>query len=77
MENSTYGLGTEGTQYQVKMSGDHEPNPGGPIGGSWDQIWPLGALRGPQKGHFGPKRALLGSPGAQKGPIPGQSVWSP
>ena len=25
-------------------------------------------LRGPQKGHFGPKWALLGPPGAQKGP---------
>merc|ERR1712020_374461 len=25
-------------------------------------------LRGPQKGYFGPKRALLWSPGAQKGP---------
>ena len=25
-------------------------------------------LRGPQKGHFGQKRTLLGPPGAQKGP---------
>ena len=60
--------GPEGTQYQVKVSGDHESNPGRPIGGSWDQIWSPGALRGPQKGHFGQIRDLLGPPGAQKGP---------
>ena len=34
--------GPEGTQYQVKVSGDHESNPGGPMGGSWDQIWSPG-----------------------------------
>ena len=47
-------------QYQVKVCGEHESNPGGPIRGSWDQIWSPGALRGPQKGQFGPKWALLG-----------------
>ena len=41
------------------------PNdPGGPTWASRDQIW----LRGPRKGHFGPKRALLEPPGAQKEP---------
>ena len=54
-------------QYQVKVCGEHESNPGGPIRGSWDQIWSPGALRGPQKGHFGPKWALLGSLWTQKG----------
>ena len=37
----------EGTQYQVKVSGDHESNPDWPIGGRWDQIWSPGALEGP------------------------------
>ena len=54
-------------QYQVKVCGEHESDPGGPIRGSWDQIWSPGALRGPQKGHFVPKRALLGSLWTQKG----------
>ena len=54
-------------QYQVKVCGEHESNPGGPIRGSWDQIWSPGALRGPQKGHFGPNRALLGPLWTQKG----------
>ena len=58
----------EGARYQVKLCGEHETNPGGPIRGSWGQIWSPGARRGPQKGHFGPKRALLGLPGGQKGP---------
>ena len=31
-------------QYQVKVCGEHESNPGGPIRGSWDQIWSPGAL---------------------------------
>ena len=30
----------EGARYQVKLFGDHESNPGGPIGCSWDQICP-------------------------------------
>ena len=60
--------GPEGARYQVKVCGEHESNPGGPVRGSRDQIWSLGAPREPQKGHFGPKRALLGPPGAQKGP---------
>ena len=60
--------GPEGARYQVKVCGEHESNPGGPVRGSRDQIWSLGAPREPQKGHFGPKRALLGRPGAQKGP---------
>mgnify|MGYP001309205153 CR=1 FL=1 len=38
------------------MCGDHESNPGGLIGGSWDQICLPWALRGPP----GPKRGLLG-----------------
>ena len=46
----------EGVQYQVKVCVHHESNSGGPMGGSWDQIWPTGALRGPwgpPKGHLG------------------------
>ena len=48
----------------VKVCFDHEPNSGGPMGGSWDQIRPprpFEDLRGPQKGLLGPKRALLGA----------------
>ena len=42
-------------RYQGTVCGDHLSNLGGPIGGSWDQIWPPGALRGPPgrpKGAF-------------------------
>ena len=49
-------LGPKGARYQVKVCGDHESNPGGPIGGSWDQIclpWALRGPPGPQKGPFG------------------------
>ena len=38
--------GPEGTQYQVKVGGDHESNPGRPMGGSWDKVWSTGALQG-------------------------------
>ena len=56
--NSPFGApwGPEGAQYQVKVCVHHESNSGEPMGGSWDQIWPTGALRGPRghpKGHFG------------------------
>ena len=34
----------KGAQYQPKICGNHDSNPVGPIGGSWDQIWPPGAL---------------------------------
>ena len=63
--------GPEGTQYQVKVSGDHEYNPGRPMGGSWDQIWSTEV----------PKRTLYG----QNGPfLPlfdrflklGGSIWT-
>mgnify|MGYP003325375512 CR=1 FL=1 len=57
--------GPEGARYQVKVCGDHESNPDGPIGGSWDQIWPPGALRGPPgppKGPFGPETSPFGGP---------------
>ncbi len=56
--------GPEGARYQVKVCFDHEPNSGGPMGGSWDQIWPplpSEDLRGPQKGLLEPKRVLLGA----------------
>ena len=46
----------ERARYQVKVCGDHESNPGGLIGGSWDQIclpWALRGPPGPQKGPFG------------------------
>ena len=36
-------------------------NPGGPIGGSWDQIWSFKDLRGPRKDLLWPKRALFAS----------------
>ena len=38
-------LGPEGAQYQVKVCVHHESNSGGPMGGSWDQIWPPTILR--------------------------------
>ena len=47
----------ERAQYQAKVCGDHESNPGGPIGCSWDQICPPWAHRGHQEP---PKRVLLG-----------------
>ena len=57
--------GLEGARYQVKVFVDHESTSGGPMGGSWDQIWPPWPsedLRSPQKGLLGPKRALLEPP---------------
>ena len=57
--------GPEGARYQVKVCGDHESNPDGPMGGSRDQIWPLGALRGPPgppKGPFGSEMSPFGGP---------------
>ena len=57
--------GPEGARYQVKVCGEHESSPGGPIGGSWDQIWSPGAVRGPPgppKGPFGPKTSPFGGP---------------
>ena len=47
-------LGPKGARYQVKVCGDHESNPGGVIGGRWDQICPPRALRGPLGLHKGP-----------------------
>ena len=45
----------------------------------WDQIWPLGALRGPPgppKGAFWVKSGPFGAPvGPRRVPAPGQSVW--
>ena len=43
----TASVGPEGAWYQVKVCGDHVSNPGGPIGGSQDQIWSPGVLCGP------------------------------
>ena len=60
--------GTRGpgeAQYQVKVCGDHVSSQGGPIGGSWDQIWSLGALRGPlgpPKGAFRAKTVSFRAP---------------
>ena len=57
-------LGPQGAQ--AKLYGYHVTNRVGPIGGSWDQIWPPRLsedLRGPKKGLLGPKRALFGAPG--------------
>ena len=58
----------EEAQYQAKVCGDHDSNPVGPIGGSWDQIWPPEALQGPPgppKGPFGAKTGRFGGPGVQ------------
>ena len=53
----------EGARYQVKVCGDHESNPGGPIACSWDQICPPWAHRGhpepPKRGLLGPKQTLF------------------
>ena len=53
----------ERARYQVEVCGDHESNPGGPIGCSWDQICPPWAHRGhpePPKGAFwGPNEPFL------------------
>ena len=52
----------EGARYQVKVCGDHESNPDGPIGSSWDQICPPGPsedLWDPKRGLSGPKRTLF------------------
>ena len=51
----------EGARYQVKVCGEYESNPDGPIGGRWDQIWPPRALRGPGKDLLWPKRAFFAS----------------
>ena len=54
--------GPEEARYQAKVCGNHNTNPVRPVGGSWDQIWSLGALRGP----LGPpKRSTSG----QNGPL--------
>ena len=39
--------GQEEVQYQVKVCGNHESNPGTAAQVSWDQKWPLRTLRGP------------------------------
>ena len=62
--------GPEGARYQVKVCVDHESNSGGPMGGSWDQIWLLVALRGPlgpPKGSFGAKLSPFRVPWGPEG----------
>ena len=54
-----------GASYQAKKSGDHMFNLCRPLGCSWDQIWPIGALRGPRgppKGPFGAKLSPFRAP---------------
>ena len=46
-----------------------------PVGTKSGSRGPSESLQDLQKGHFGPKRALLGLLGAKRGLIPGQSVW--
>ena len=56
-------------RYQAKVCGNHESNSGTAAQGSWDQIWPLRALRGPPvppKGSFGAKTGPFGAPGGQE-----------
>ena len=54
--------------YQAKVCGDHESYPGGPIGGSWDQIWSPRAPSGPPKSPKGAFWAKMGSFRAPGGP---------
>ena len=52
--------------YQVKVCGDHEPNPVGPTGESWDQIRHPRAGQGrpgPSKGLFWVKTGPFRGPG--------------
>ena len=59
------GPSSQGALYQVKVCGDHMFNPIRPFEGSWDQIWPTGALRGrrwPPKGPFGAKSSPFRAP---------------
>ena len=70
----------EGVRYQVKVCGDHESNQEELIEGSWDQIWPPGALQGPPgppKGSFGPfwgrNEPFWGPQEYRRGPLRGQS----
>ena len=72
----------EGVRYQVKVCGDHESNQEELIEGSWDQIWPPGALQGPPgppKGSFGPfwgrNEPFWGPQEYRRGPLRGQSWW--
>ena len=70
-------LGPKGARYQVKVCGDHESNPGGPIGGSWDQIclpWALRVPMGPPKGPFGAKTGPFGALECRRGPLRGPSA---
>ena len=76
--------GPEGARYQVKVCGDltsielvrwptdldraRRRTNRGAVGTKLGPSGPSEDLQRPQKGHFGQKRALLGPPGAQKGP---------
>ena len=54
--------GPEEAQYQSKVCGNHDSNTDGAASGSRDKIWSPGPskdIKGHQKGHFGPKRALF------------------
>ena len=60
--------GPQKGRYQAKVCGYHVTNRVGPIGGSWDQIWPPRLsedLRGAQKGPLGapgvPQRSIKGT----------------
>ena len=59
-----------GARYQVKVCGDPKFNPIRPFQGSRDQIWPIGALRGPwgpPKGPFRAKTSPYRAPWAPEG----------
>ena len=63
--------GQEEVHYQVKVCGNHDSNPVGPICSNWDQIWPqvwppellsqLGPVLG-QKGPLGPPVSTYKAP---------------
>jgi hypothetical protein len=72
--------GPEGSRCRVGVCGGRGSSPGGPVGDVGTKSGPPGPsedLLSPQKGCFGPKRALLGPWGPRRVPIPGQSVWWP
>ena len=52
--------GPEEAPYQAKVCGNHNTSPVRPVGGSLDQIWSPGALRGPLGPPIGALRAKMG-----------------
>ena len=69
--------GPEEARYKAKVCGNNDSNSVRPIGGSWDQIWTLWAIRvplGPPKGPFGAKTGPFGALECRRGPLRGPSA---